>query len=422
MIQILQYSLCFFPFVKLIPIGLNLDTQPWAVLFSAVYVAGIFVTRYGKVKLPKLYCYVLVLACLNVVLVILFSRFLPYDSQLNESGNQYTIMRNLISVASMLCITLASYLVHNKYGIQEKICKIIINIWFATALIQKYVIPEFMYSLIANARTSSNRGVLGYASEPSFYGYMCLLMLLFVYDFQKDRFLYFTIIMLQLIVLAESSNGLLLFSCFALFFILKMISLLSLKNITKIGVIGAGVMIGAWKILQQIAIRFPGKRIGVFIGIMLSDIKLYEKVEIFLKDGSIAKRLENITQPIGAFIKDFGLPHGLMTVRDVSGFAGWLFQYGMGGLLIIILLFIIIRNGYSKSELGRAFAYSFVAIMTIGIQVTNPTIWLYVGYCMARGEGRKKGILSNRYLERSINVKGVDSKYGGKSFYYYSCF
>lgn len=390
MMQILLYVLCFFPFFKFIPINMNLDTQPWAVLFSAVYVVGALIMRCGKVKLPRHYFYVLVIACLNVLFVILFSRFLPYNIVLNESGNLYTIMRNLMSIVSMLCITLASYIVHTNCDFHEKLCKIIINIWFVTALIQKYIIPEFMYSAIANARTSSNRGVLGYASEPAFYGYMCLLLLLFVYDFQKNNTLYFIIIMIQLIVLAESSNGLLLLTCFTLFFVIKWISLLSFKNIGKISVLGVLGTIGIWRALQQIAIRFSGKRIGMFIGIILSDIKLYEKVEIFLQDGSITKRLKNITQPMGAFIGDFGLPHGLMTVRDVSGFAGWLFQYGIGGLILIILLFIIIRNAYSKSEIGRSFAYSFVAIMTIGIQVTNPTIWLYVGYCMARTERRRK--------------------------------
>lgn len=398
MIRLLFYLLCFFPFVKLIPIGMNLDTQPWAVLFSVLYVIVFMIVQCGNVKFPWCYLYLVALACTNVAFVIVFYKFLPYNMMLNDKFDFYVIMRNLVSIVSMAYITLASYIVHKRYGFSEKICKIIINVWFVTGLIQKFVIPEFAYSLIANARTSANRGVLGYASEPAFYGYMCLLMLLFVYDFKKNKYIYFVNIMVQLIVFAESSNGLLLFSFLFLFFILKVISLTPIKKTGKLIGIGILVMIGAWKVAKQIPIIFSGKRIGTFLNIMLSDIALKDKTALLLQDRSIAVRLGNITKPLSAFMEDFGLPHGLMTVRDVSGFSGWLFQYGIGGLLLVILLFLIIRKGYSKNEAGRSFAYSFVAIMTIGIQVTNPTIWFYVGYCMSRKICRKEGIITGGYF------------------------
>lgn len=388
MSQILLYAFCFFPFVKFLPLGLNLDTQPWALVWSCIFIVKKIINE-KKLILPKKFLYLIAFALGNVLIVIVFDPWLPKDNLSMSTNITYTSIRNLLSVASMLIITYAVYSDCIINGFKEKYIKVIINIWLIVGLVQKYITREFLYFIVANARTSSNRGVVALASEPSFYGYMCVFMLLFVYDFKKDKLFYIINLIVQIVLLAESTNTLLFLACVVFFLVIKAISLANRKTVMKYIGIGVTGVIVCSIVFKQVILKMQGQRMVNFLNIILSKTNLSNKINVFLNDGSVAKRLWNITEPLGAFVRDYGLPHGIETVRDISGFAGYIYQYGVGGVIVIILIIILIRKGYSSKEIGKSFAYSFTAIMFIGIQMTSPIVWFFVGYCMARKNLKK---------------------------------
>src|SRR5690606_31338058 len=110
--------------------------------------------------------------------------------------------------------------------------------------IQMYVKIDFLYFLVAGARTSVGRGVPNLTSEPSFYGFMIIFALLFVLDFNKSKNIYILNLLIQLFLFAQSSVGILYLGIFILIVIVKHLRVIKLSTfIRSAGVAGLFVIV-----------------------------------------------------------------------------------------------------------------------------------------------------------------------------------
>lgn len=385
--SIILYILCFMPFVKFIPLGLKTDTQPLALMWAFLYILKRGIND-RKLYLSRHYLFLCFYLVICAFFILMMNPFLP-SSKLNGPDYGFCVVRNLITVGSIILITGASSLLLKRNGLNERLIKILINVWFVVGIVQRYFDANFLTSIVANARTSGNRGVVSLASEPSFYGYMCLLFGLFVYDFKKNRALYFINIIVQIIFLAKSFNTIILISVFVFFIGLKRISLFTVKKGAQFIAYAAMGAIISWRSVIFLANKFENDRIGYFLGILISNDSILNKVNLILSDGSASIRFNNIILPMSAFVNDIGMPHGLTAGRSMYGFASLLYQYGFFAIPIIIFIMLVIRNAYTKDELGRAFCYAIVSILFVGIQLNNPFLWFFLGYCFVRNKNKQ---------------------------------
>ena len=112
-------------------------------------------------------------------------------------------------------------------GLNEVLAKICIWIWFFCGFMQKYVQPEFGYSLLSRHTTNATRGAVSLASEPSAYGYMCIFFMLIAFRFRKNAKFYILNLLIQVIVFATSSVSLVYM---AVYIVLYMINELLMRK------------------------------------------------------------------------------------------------------------------------------------------------------------------------------------------------
>lgn len=383
---IILYMVCCFPFVKLIPaLMMKTDTQPYAICYSIILCAFI-IGKSKKIRISRDFFWI----CFNAFFfgcIIFFSQnWLPKTAL--SANDVFSTIRNIASIASMMIITYASYLIFSKVGFNERYIKISINIYLIIALIQKYVKADFLYEIIAGTRTTANRGVISLTAEPSFYAYICFFLLFFVYDFKKRKILYIINLIFQIVFLAESSVGCLYLAVLGCILILKRILLLDIKKLIPYIICGMFVMAGVVSLMYYFSVKMQNRRIGMFISIFFSGRNLNQIWQTLLYDASIAERLFHITESLGAFWSDYGMPHGFNAIRIESGFGTLLYQYGIIGVIILYLIVKIIKNNYVKDELGNTFACVVFIVMFSAIQLTSTILWFYIGYCLS---GCRKG-------------------------------
>ncbi len=379
--EILLYIFCFFPFVKFIPISFGTDTQPWALCFSIILFFFI-VVRNWKLVIPTIYLKILSVSVISGVLIYIFQDWLPY-TELKNNSNLATF-RSILSIISMLVVTYVAYFMFSNLKYNEKYIKKIINIYLFVGIIQKYIDKSFLNIVLVEGRTSANRGVVALTSEPSFYAYICVVLFFFVYDFKKNRTIYMLNVIIQIIFLAESTTGLVYLIILFLFLIIKKMTMINLKKVVYYITGGMAGTLAILYMLYYMSLKLSDKRIGMFLNIFFSERSLKSIWDNLMFDKSFTIRIYNITESIGAFLTDFGLPHGFNSIRISSGYGTLLYQYGIFGAFIVFCLFKIIRDNYKNNEMGRAFSYAVTVIMFSSIQLSSPVIWFYIGYCLSR--------------------------------------
>lgn len=110
-----------------------------------------------------------------------------------------------------------SIILEKHYEIFVKFLKISTIIYLIVGLVQILFYDEFMSFLLNRNSTTDSRGVASLVAEPTFYGIVCLfLILLFVALDIKDKKKYIYLLLFQIVFLAQSSMTILflLIYCF----------------------------------------------------------------------------------------------------------------------------------------------------------------------------------------------------------------
>ena len=354
--------LCFFPFIQIVDIGT--DTQPYAAIFS------IFIILFSRFRFNKKNM------LMGLIVVCAIFLFLISDNK------SFLELRSLFNYISIFLISTATYIgLKRKEGIKEKFIKRIINVWFLVGFIQAYIKRDFMFGVIAGARTSLSRGVPAFNSEPSFYAFMLMFAFLIVLDFKKNRLLYIVNICVQLILFAQSSIGIGYLVIYLGLLAVKYLNYLKIKypkGLLKV----VGLLFVVFFIISIIPNLFPDSRLGNIL-----NQALVEPMSLYYRDYSVNSRVNHIINPILASINNalipFGYSNSVIMVgynRIMSGFGATIFELGFLG---IVLIGSIIKSIYDAKFHFNHIVNSFfiLIIMFSAIQLASPLLAFYIGYC-----------------------------------------
>lgn len=344
---------CCFPFV-----GWNIgtDCQPFALITAA------FLLIYKKEIVIRNKSLLIGLS-LFIAVLVLFSSF---------NVRFFDICKRMFSYASILIIPMAIYNgnidVHGRKF--ERRIKFFMLIWFFVGLVQMLWKKDFMKFLVPLMRTSENRGVCSLASEPSFYGYMCFFFFLIALDFEKGKWIYSVLQVIQTVLLAQSTIAILYFFVYVLFCALVMLFKASKRNIRNIILILSICLLGVGIILCL----YPDKRMGYLVKEML-----HNPFRLITTDESVRSRFEAI---IYSFSR-LGIPYFIGTKVIMSGYGGVFYELGIFSVLLYTYIWKIIACGYENVK-KNVIPLTITVCMFSAIQIALPMLAFFLGYCVLR--------------------------------------
>ena len=361
-IQFFMYFFIFFPFIEFIHLGT--DLQPYALLFSALYICC-------ENNLSKFFKYQIQIAILVITIIIIIP-------SLFSKAPLSIVFRSCFHYFSICIIPIAvNFSLKNNEFNKEKIIKSFMIVWLLVGIIQISFNREFMSFIISDLRTSESRGVCSLAPEPSFYGYMCYFFIIISMGFKKNKKLFVILNILQILFLAQSSVGLLyVFIFFVFLSIEKCITNLSLKS-----VLYSCCLIFSIFIFYIVIINYmKGSRIQDLV------IKLIDNPKSLIEDESISERVNAITVSIKSFISSFGIPNGFSKFitkggRIMSGYGSLLHEMGKFGVFIIIYFWKLINQAYNK-----AVSTSMLITLFSAVQLGTPVFLFIIGYSIYQNE------------------------------------
>lgn len=372
--ELLLYLTCFFPFVSLIYTGS--DTQPYAAIWAFFVLLYFLLVKEIKTS--------------RVVLLLLCNSLVMGAFAIMGVGEMafFRLISGSFSYITLLTVPLATFLILKKNGWDENLTKALIWVWFFVGFIQKYIEPTFAYSVLSRHTTNSTRGVVGLATEPSAYGYMCIFMMVLAFSFQKNKYLYIVNLLIQIVLFAGSSVTLIYLAVYLGMIILNELVLHKRFAFIKTTCLAIGG-VSAFAMLYKYIPR--SNRIGALLYFLMNDPKR------FFRDGSIRLRIEAIVYSFQGFIENNGLPHGISETRIMSGIGGLFYECGFIAIFILAVIAIIIWKAYPVKT-RFVFTAGFMVIMISSIPFTAPLVSFYLGFCIYQGwlreqEKKSEGIM-----------------------------
>lgn len=373
-ISFLLYFFCFVPFLYLLPIPS--DTQPYAFVMACVFC---LVVR--KIKIPKIFyniiwIYILIVVGSLVTLVIA------------KPSEKFLVLRKTFNYISLFVISTSVYnvLIINN-GIEEFWEKIFISIWFFVGAIQTYIYPNFMMQFVSNARTGGARGVIGLASEPSFYGYMMIFFFLIASQFKKNKITFQIICIIQIVLFAKSAVSLAYLAILFASYVIKEIIFIYKQRPSR----GIGTIVSLI-IIFCLAIQFGDDLINIFgntrmITVWQNLISNFDSIksiqQLYQLDYSVATRVNSVVTAIREFFAYGGIPHGFIyedfSFRVESGYGTLLYEMGIVGIVFIYIISKILHKGFKNN--GPIFI-CISAMMFSSVQFGNPMLSFILGYGM----------------------------------------
>lgn len=378
-IEIIFYILCFFPFVVVAGVTNGSDIQPYCLILSIpLSIYFLVKNRFVKINIIQLYLAIALGICIGI-----------WDAILYHMVDIKPVYRYIATYTGLISISYVAYSICKyKRGLNEKLLKLIINIWGSIGLIQLFVNRQFAYEMIANARTSGNRGVTSLASEPSYYGAVCVLLLVLTLNFKKDKYLYQINLLIQILFIAKSSVSIVYLLCFAVFYMLCGLCKGDIKSILSITLVVGGGILGLYVLVKYGEVH---QRITMFAKMLFEANSLTAAFHMITAEESVSIRLNDILFGISGFIEYLGLPHGFYTRIISSGYGSLLYTMGWIGVFIIFDIYVIIRKSYKEqNEYAAVVLPLFITtIMFSNIQLANPIFPFLIGYYLYLGSTPK---------------------------------
>lgn len=362
----------FFPYATLYSFGT--DIQPWSILFITIFSLLLF---YKNIRFS----------------FEIFFLWLPFLYSLGLLTISLDIQSAIRSVLGYLTIGIVPfafyYILKSHYDLFEKFIKVTSIIYFIVGLVQILFYKQFMSFLLNRLSTSESRGVTSLAAEPTFYGIVCMfLILIFISLDIKNKEKYIYLLLFQIIFLAQSSMTILFLIIYGVYYFLFKASLkvilwsLVFLLVSIIGVINTDIM------SQNV-------RVFLLLGKLLEDPS-----SIFIVDASINDRVSAIYFSFKGFFDNYMLPNGFGTYapylsfelpkqttfwwvsesnRIMSYYGSILFELGFIGLIVPFGYSFIILKAY-KYEVKDFLLYLFFinTILLSAIPLSFPFVGIYM--------------------------------------------
>lgn len=379
----LFYVCVFFPYIQILPIGS--DTQPNALLVGLLTIA--LASR--NLRLP-VEIWTLGLFALMAAAVYL----LDYNS--------FAAVRSLFGYISLFVISTAAF-VCKRYGfpLRARHLALFVFAWLILGLAQAFIDPDIGTAFLADARTTKGRGVVSFAVEPGFYGAMMFFVLLVLMAEKREVSTVGFLCVLQIVFLAQSSVTLV-----ALLIPAAIYLLLKMNVLVKSPYFWGGpfvLLILSPSIFQY----FEGSRIGALVSILAEDPEL-----LIIADESGNQRAASIYISISGALDNYLVPQGFDAYlkyaqsvawefrsiffsisesdRIMSGYGAALFELGIFGLILPVVITIAIFCHFGRDEWQRAVVMSAAthAIMFTAIPMALPAVGFLIGHLLASPAGR----------------------------------
>lgn len=361
--EVLLYSTCLFPFTMWVPVWYTgTDSQPYAFVISILAVL-----YYVCIKKEN--------KCSREMMLLIFCVLLIGVYAITDAislGIMY-VAKRYVTYVSMASIPLALFFVMKARGrVWERFIKFSIWVWLIAGIIQKWFDSDFAGRYVIRQTTDIERGVVSLATEPSAYGYYCLFVLLLVWGFQKNRLFYMGLLLIQILAMAQSTVTLMYLGIYLIGYALNEILLRKKYAFLKyFGLLGGGLGALYFAYSKQL---LPGRMYQIIHLVLIGDWSS------LLKDGSIGKRLDGITDSIGRFVDNLALPQGFVGERYFSGNGILLVEGGFISVIILFVLANMIWKAYPGSQ-RFMFVFGFLIIMFSAIPYSCPIVCMYIGYC-----------------------------------------
>jgi len=384
------YFFIFFPYIEFYDFGS--DTQPYALILS-ILITFLYLYKYKKINMKLL---------LLLIVTLISTTFILFD------GLNKTVLRSLANYYSLFFITFATYItlkINNRI-FNDLFLKVIINTWLVVGLSQRFLNVELFYNIIARHSTTPGRGVVSLAPEPTFYGIICIFLLIIVFEKLegRSRYLYAFNCIFQILFLAKSS--MVIIFLFILIFYFLLFSLLVNTNIKNL-------------FIYFLLTSFSFVSFNIIVRNFLNKTRIYElymlflqdPLSIFLKDASANDRFAHIFFSIKGFLTNYLLPHGFLEwssylveqvpkndwffwvsfgSRIMSGYGAAFFELGFIGLLIPISITIVLIN-YNTSLKNKLIYFGFFhTILFSAIPLAHPYLNFIMGYFLYYGHSKKR--------------------------------
>lgn len=380
------YLLCFLPYLRVFPIPT--DIQPNALLFSAIFFFSIKRLYFNKTAI--------VLLIISTLACLLFFKSISFTS-----------VRSLFGYVGFFLISATSYHFTKKTEISFELLLGILISYLLISIIQMYVDSEIVHFLLSREHSmsqSQGRGVESLTAEPTFYGFLLLLIVPFVLvgDFtRRQTFFLLGLIVLQLFIFSKSASaiGSLIISC-------SIILIFYVKQATLVAIIFSAIAGFIFFFNPELVEESRAYKILSL---------LYEKgfIELTQKDPSARGRLYHIFFSIYGAFENYFIPQGFDTFeyymdqkrlefsflrwewvkydhgRILSFIGSLLFEMGILGFLIIYMFFKHIWTA-ALSLKKKVFLFTFfIVILLQAIPVNMPLIPLFFGAILNKQKDAK---------------------------------
>ena len=384
---------CFFPYIDIFRLGT--DTQPNALIVGLLLLT---VIRNKRINLPLILLWT----------VFLMSIFLIFYNNVSF----FIYLKNTFNYLSPALVATTTYLIldHLKFKLHFKVFIGIISVYAIVGLIQLYLFPTFLNSLVNGAGRGTlvgGRGVVSLFSEPAFYGTTCLFFLtysLLVYNKRQNKWA--TVILLfQLIFLSRSATAIAIF--------LFGFGIFTLVQILKFKLSYVLSTVFFLLLMMPVVLHYQNKiestRAGGLAKTFIENPLLITQI-----DGSVGIRFTGTVAPFLSmrhhYMKPQGLGYYIEFLRDfrrkrmyssfltinnseskprLSGSLNMvLYQLGFLGLLFPLAIYLAFRGQLHSNLVLFAFILFLVALMT-QIQMMNGMIGFIIGTAIYRGKVKR---------------------------------
>lgn len=375
---------CFFPFVRILP--LDMDAQPNALILGALTIV------FSGHKELKKYNFYLLLVLLTAVCVMLFS------------SPDIKGLRILANYVSLFIIAYATYISLTKlHGLPYGLFKFCVYLWGIVAFIQVFYDPLFMSQMTFRgsfyASDRMGRGVFSLAAEPTFYGMICVFLLMVNYINFRDYWSYkfINLICLIQLVLFSRSTTCFFALCFA-FTLYSLYLLFKSKHLVKVLLIISISLIVGYFILQYL-LENSDSRLARVMGYLIDNPSKFITYDI-----SVNHRFTHAFLTIKGFFENFGLPHGFNKFPDyivelhkdeywghvlmfgpqgqeriTTSFGGTLFELGILSLPLWIVLYNCVQKLNQKGYNGTLVGLVLFSMMLNAMNFNQSILPYFIG-------------------------------------------
>ena len=381
--QFLILLFSFFPYIT--PVSFGTDIQPWNILIVTTYSMLLF---YNGCRFQRIFIYLLIPMVCSILLFYV-------------GDNQFSSIRSIAGYFTIALTPLVFHYMLNKYyDLTVNFLKFSVIIYLIIGLIQIVFDVNFLSFLLSRISSFGGRGVTSLTPEPTFYGIVCLfLILLFLTLDIKNKSIFIYLLLFQIFFIAQSSMVILFLLIFGFYYAI-------FKFNAKILLF----LIMALCIAMVIFVTLDSYHYDARVLHLFNQAITHP--ETLMSDGSINPRIGSIYFSIMGFIDNFGMPNGFGAfsnywatelpkqdifiqssntppVRIMSFYGSILFELGVVGLLIPISYSIILLRAYKKNIKNFLLFFFFLnTILFTAIPVSLPLVGIYIAALLYRSDNR----------------------------------